>query len=115
MKAASACLNWKMGRTAAVQGKGMSMQTKKQALAWMLGAVLAMGGTSGWSQNNGAKQDMKAAGHDTKHAAQATGHAVKKGSKKAYHATRNGTKKAWHKTKSTTKGAAHGAKEGAKQ
>lgn len=93
----------------------MNVRNGKQAMAWMLGAVLVMGGASGWGQDNSPKQDMKTAGHDTEHAAKATGHAVKKGSKKTYHATKKGTKKAWHKTKSATEGAAHGAKEGAKQ
>ena len=44
-----------------------------------------------------AKQDMKAAGTDTKSAARNTGHAVSTGSKKAYNETADGTKTAAHK------------------
>jgi hypothetical protein len=93
----------------------MNVRNRKQAMAWMLGASLAMGGTGSWSQNSGVKQDVKTAGHETEHVAKATGHALSKGTKAAYRATENGTRKAWHKTKNTTKGAAEGAKEGAKQ
>jgi len=65
-------------------------------------------------QENGAKQDMKDAGHETKEAAKDAGRSVKKETKKAYHSTKKGTKKAWNKTKDTTKGAVNGAKEGAR-
>jgi hypothetical protein len=72
------------------------------------------------------KQDIKAAGQDTKNAAdksadatkngtQKAYHSTKRGTKKAYHSTKHGTKKAWNKTKSTTTGAVDGAKQGAKQ
>jgi len=97
------------------------MRTKWQLSALFLGAVLAGGPALVWSQpsspsqDNGAKQDMKDAGHDSKDAAKDVGHGVKQGTKKAYHKTQHGTKKAWHKTKDTTTGAANGAKEGAKQ
>jgi hypothetical protein len=47
---------------------------------------------------DGTKQDMKSAGHDTKDAAVETGHGVKTGTKKAYHKTKHGVKKAYHKT-----------------
>jgi len=67
------------------------------------------------SQDTGAKQDMKDAGHETKDAVKDAGHSVKQGTKKAYRKTKRGTKKAWHKTKDTTTGAVNGAKEGAKQ
>jgi Ni/Co efflux regulator RcnB len=97
------------------------MRTKWQLSALFLGASLVCGPALGWSQqstpsqDSGAKQDMKDAGHETKSAAKDTGHGVKKGTKKAYHSTKHGTKKAWHKTKNTTKGAVNGGKEGAKQ
>jgi hypothetical protein len=80
------------------------MRKQLQVSALFLGAALLCAPAPGWSQDNGAKQDMKDAGHETKNAAKDTGHGVKQG-----------TKKAWHKTADTTKGAAHGAKEGAKQ
>jgi hypothetical protein len=45
----------------------------------------------------GAKQDMKAAGHETKNAAKDVGHGVKQGTKKAYHKTKHGVKKVHRK------------------
>ena len=97
------------------------MRTKWQLSALFLGAVLVCGPALGWSQpsspsqDSGAKQDMKDAGHESKDAAKDAGHGVKQGTKKGYHKTKQGTKKAYHKTKDTTTGAANGAKEGAKQ
>jgi hypothetical protein len=110
----------------------LSMRTKSQFSAYLLGAVLVCVPPPGSSQqsapnqDSGVKHDMKATGHDTKDAAKTTGHDtkvaakdtgydVKKGTTKAYDKTKHGTVKAWHKTKDTTTGATHGAKEGAKQ
>jgi hypothetical protein len=50
-------------------------------------------------QDQGAKQDMKDAGHATKEAAEDTGHATKKVAKKTGHAVKRTTKKAAHKVK----------------
>lgn len=47
--------------------------------------------------DSGTKQDMKAAGHETKDAAKDVGHGVKQGTKKAYHKTKRGVKKAHRK------------------
>jgi type IV secretory pathway TrbL component len=97
------------------------MRRKWQYLAIFLGTVLACGSAFGQSQSSspsqdsGAKQDMKDAGHESNDAAKDVGHGVKQGTKKAYYKTKHGTKKAWHKTKDTTTGAVSGAKEGAKQ
>ncbi len=97
------------------------MKTKSQLTALMLGAALVCGSGLGWSQppapsqDTSAKQDMKAAGHESKDAAKDAGRGVKQGTKKAYHSTKRGTKKAWSKTKHTTTGAVKGAKEGARQ
>lgn len=97
------------------------MRNRWQISGLFLGALLVCGQAPAWSQpsafsqDNGAKQDMKDVGHDSKNAAKETGHGVKQGTKKAYHSTKNGTKKAWSKTKHTTTGAVHGGKEGAKQ
>ena len=97
------------------------MRTKWQLSAFFLGAVLVFGPALGSSQpsspsqDSGAKQDMKDAGHESKDAAKDGGHGVKQGTKKVFDKTKHGTKKAWHKTKDTTTGAVHGAKEGAKQ
>ena len=99
----------------------LSMRTKWQFSAFVVGAVLVCGPALGWgqssypSQDSGAKQDMKDAGHESKDAAKDAGHGVKRGTKKAYHKTKHETKKAWHKTKDTTEGAVNGAKEGAKK
>ena len=108
------------------------MRTKWQLPALFLGASLVCGPALGWSQqsapsqDSGAKQDMKDAGHETKSAAKDTGHAINQGTdkayhstkhqtKKAYHSTKRGTEKAWDKTENTTKGAVNGGKEGARQ
>lgn len=88
------------------------MNTKLGLSALVLGAALAYTPAPGWSQQvSGAKQEMKAAGHETKGAAVDAGHGVKQGTKKVYHATKRTTKKVWHKTKDTTKGAVEGAKQ----
>ncbi len=97
-----------------------NLKLSKFFLGAALVTTLACGPALGWSQptpsqDSGAKQDMKNAGHETKNAAQDAGRGVKQGTKKAYHKTKRGTKKAWHKTKSTTSGAVNGAKEGARQ
>lgn len=116
------------------------MKSQRYLTAIVLGAALVCAPALGWSQpsqDSGAKQDLKAAGHETKDAAKDVGHGVKKGTtkavhatehgtkktvdatehgtKKAAHATEHGTKKAWEKTKSTTKGAVKGGEEGAKK
>ena len=96
------------------------MKIKLNLSVFFLAAALACAPALGWSQestpsqDSGAKQDMKDAGHETKNAAKDAGHGVKQGTKKGYHKTKHGTKKAWHKTEDTTKGAVNGAKEGAK-
>lgn len=97
------------------------MRRKWQFLTLFLVAVLVCGSAFGQSQpsspsqDSGAKQDIKDAGHASSDAAKDVGHGVKQGTKKAYSKTKHGTKKAWHKTKDTTTGAVSGAKEGAKQ
>jgi hypothetical protein len=67
------------------------------------------------TDHNGAKQDMKKAGHQSKDAAKDAGHGVKQGTKHAYHSTKRGVKKGASKTKNTTKGAVNGGKAGAKE
>jgi len=59
------------------------------------------------AQDPGAKQDMKNAGSDTKHAATSVGHGVSHGTSTAYHKTASGTEKGYDKTKSGTKTAYH--------
>ncbi len=66
------------------------------ALAAALSISLSAGMASAQT-DSGAKQDMKAAGHETKSAAVDAGHGIKQGTKKAYHKTKRGTKKAAHK------------------
>jgi Ni/Co efflux regulator RcnB len=95
---------------------GLPMTTNKLAVSLLFAAAMTCSPVVGLSQSrddNGAKQDMRDAGHETKNAAKDVGHGVKSGTEKGYHKTKRGTKKAWNKTKDTTKGAAHGAKEGA--
>jgi hypothetical protein len=97
------------------------MKTNGHLSALFLGAALLCGPTLGFSQpsapsqDSGAKQDMKDAGHETKDAVKDTGQGMKQGTKKAYHKTKHATKKAWHKTKDTTEGAVNGGKEGAQK
>ena len=75
------------------------MQSRKAGIV-LLGAVLAFGMSSALAfSQDGAKQDMKNAGTETKDAAKDTGHGIFKGTQKAYHKTKRGTKKAYHKTK----------------
>src|ERR1700753_185682 len=66
------------------------------ALALTLPAALAQ------STDPGPKQDMKDAGHDTKHAVTSAGHGVAKGTEKGYDKTKAGTEKGYDKTKSGT-------------
>ena len=70
------------------------------ALAAALSVSLSTGLASAQS-DSGAKQDMKAAGHETKDAAVDAGHGIKQGTKKAYHKTKRGTKRAAHKIHNT--------------
>jgi hypothetical protein len=115
------CFWLERANSASRRGIPSYMKIKLQMSALFLGAALLCGSVVGWSeqpapaQDNGPKQDMKDAGHETKDATKDAAHGTKQGTKKAYHSTKRGTKKAWHKTKDTTKGAVNGAKEGAKQ
>lgn len=68
-----------------------------------LAAALTLG-TSAFAATpyqDGTKQDMKSAGHETKNAAVDTGHGIKTGTKKVFHKTKHGVKKAYHKTAKT--------------
>ena len=86
-----------------------TIRTERSLTAKFLEAALVLASTLGWSQpvsptqDTGAKQDVKAAGHDTKDAATDAGHAVKETTVKAAHATENGTKKAANATERETK------------
>jgi hypothetical protein len=71
--------------------------------SFALAAALTLG-TSAFAATplqDGTKQDMKNAGHDTKGAVVETGHGIKTGTKKVYHKSKHGVKKAFHKTKKT--------------
>jgi len=78
------------------------MQIRKTG-TFFLTAVLTLGMSTFVLAQDGAKQDLKNAGHETKNAAKDTGHGVSKGTQKAYHKTKSGTKKAYHKTAKGTK------------
>ena len=70
---------------------------------FFLTAVLAFGMSSAFAPaQDGAKQDMKNAGHDTKMAAKKTGHKIKKGTKKAAHKTARKTKEGAQKVEDKT-------------
>jgi hypothetical protein len=72
-------------------------------------AILALAIPAALAQTNdpGAKQDMKNAGSDTKHAATNTGHSISHGSTTAYNKTKSGTKTGYHKTVNGTKTGYH--------
>ncbi len=76
--------------------------------------VLSFSAPAAFAQNSdsGAKQDMKDAGSDTKHAATSVGHGVSKGSEKAYDKTKSGTEKGYDKTKAGTEKAYDKTKSG---
>lgn len=77
-----------------------------------LAATLTFGLSTPFAHaQDGAKQDMKDAGHDTKDAAKETGHGIKTGTEKGYHGTKHVTKKAYHKTKHGLKHAGHAVKK----
>jgi hypothetical protein len=64
--------------------------------------VLTLPAALAQSTDPGAKQDMKDAGHDTKHAVTSTGHGIAHGTEKGYDKTKSGTEKGYDKTKSGT-------------
>ena len=66
------------------------MQIRRTGTLFLAG-VLAVGMSSGFAfAQDGAKQDMKNAGTETKDAAKDTGHGISTGTKKAYHKTIRG-------------------------
>lgn len=72
-----------------------------------LTAVLALAIPAAFAQTTDgtAKQDMKAAGHDTTHAVKETGNGIAHGTKTVAHKTADGTKTVAHDTvKGTKKG-----------
>ena len=83
------------------------MQFRKLGLI-TLASSLALGLSSGIAlAQDGATQDLKTAGTETKNASKDAGHGIAKGSKKAYHSTAHGTKVAANKTADTSKTVAH--------
>jgi hypothetical protein len=81
----------------------------------VLAGILTLGMSSTFAlSQDGAKQDMKHAGTETKDAAKDTGHGISTGTQKAYHKTSEGTHKAYHKTKRGTKKAYHKTAHGTK-
>jgi hypothetical protein len=94
--------------------KGESMQIYKFE-AIILASALAISMSAGFAvAQDGAKQDMKAAGTDTKNATKDVGNGVATGTKKTYNATANGTRTVAHKTASGTKTAADKTADGTK-
>lgn len=92
-----------------------SMMHIRRVGTFFLAAVLVSGMSSAFaSAQDGAKQDMKHAGTETKNAAKYTGHGISKGTQKAYHKTSEGTRTAYDKTKHGTKKAYHKTAKGTK-
>jgi hypothetical protein len=94
--------------------KGVSMQMRKLQAIVLTSAFTALFTTGVAIAQDGAKQDMKAAGTDTKNAAKDTGHAVSTGTKKTYNKTASGTKTVYHKTANGTKTATDKTVDGTK-
>ena len=69
---------------------------KLSTAAVMAGLALTLSTGLAFAQD-GAKQDMKDAGHETKAAAKDAGHGIARGTRKGYHKTKHGLKKAGHK------------------
>lgn len=91
-----------------------NMQLRKTCTVFLAGILtIGMSSALAWAQD-GAKQDMKNAGTDTKSAAKETGHGISTGTQKAYHKTSKGTKTAYSKTKHGTKKAYHKTAKGTK-
>ena len=82
----------------------------KFAALFLAASLVAATPVKSYAQD-GAKQDMKSAGHDTKDATEDAGHGIKTGTEKGYHKTKSGTKKAYHKTKHGVKKAGHNIKK----
>ena len=80
---------------------------KLRPLTLTVALVLSLPVAFAQTTDNGAKQDMKNAGSDTKHAATSAGHGVSEGSKTAYNKTASGTQKGYDQAKSGTKTAYH--------
>ena len=72
----------------------------------LLSSVLCAGISPVLAQD-GFKQDMKHAGHETKAAAHDTGEGVEAGTEKTGHKIKHGSKRAWHSTKRGTRRAGH--------
>jgi len=90
------------------------MQFRKPGAILLASAFTASLSTEIVLSQDSAKQDMKAAGTDTKNAAMNTGHAVSTGTTKAYDKTAGGTKTTADKTASGTKAAYRTTEEGTK-
>jgi hypothetical protein len=97
-----------------VSPEGVSMKIRKLRAIVLASALTIFLSTSYALSQDGAKQDMKAAGTDTRNAAKDTGHAVSTGTKKTYNKTATGTKTAYHKTATGTKVAADKTADGTK-
>lgn len=79
------------------------MQFRKPGVIFLASLLTVVSSSGVTLAQDGPKQDIKAAGTDTKNAAKDTGHAVSTGTTKAYDKTANGTKTAYGKTASGTK------------
>ncbi len=90
------------------------VQNRKPGSIVLTSVFAAFLSTSLALAQDGAKQDMKAAGTETKNAAKDTGHAVSTGTSKAYNKTASGTKTAADKTAAGTSTAYHKSVNGTK-
>jgi cytoskeletal protein RodZ len=98
---------WKSAR-GEPKGRGGSMKKTLVVMILLGVASIALAKASRLQDEpEGAKQDMKDAGHDTKQAAKKTGNAVEKSTKKAAHESATAAKKTGSAVENTTKKATH--------
>ncbi|HXJ92785.1 MAG TPA: hypothetical protein VMT20_07865 [Terriglobia bacterium] len=96
--------------------RGGTMKRTLAVLVLLGVASIALAKTSRpQDEPQGAKQDMKDAGHDTEKAAKKTGNAVEKSSKKAAYASEGAAKKTGSTVEKSSKKAAHESKDAAKK
>jgi hypothetical protein len=96
-------------------GGNMKMRSCTAALIMLAVVSISLGKTPRLSgEPQGAKQDLKSAGHDTEQAAKKTDSAVTKTTKKAAHDTEQAAKKTDAAVEKTSKKTAHESAQAAK-
>src|SRR5215469_7030692 len=101
-------INWRTkNNRRRAQAKGGTMKVKTTLAILVLLATVSAAVAKPPRLQDGAKQDMKDAGHETKQAAKKTGTAVGKSTKKAGHETAHAAHKTGTAVENTSKKAGH--------